>query len=171
MERSKRKLALVGLGGVLGIMGLSGPLQHSGIIPESAVGNLSISMLKAARGTLVKEANASCGVDLGDVGSIGNPFSGFGGGLGSMGAPASHAGSGTNPGIEGGVGGGVGGGGAGLAPLAATQGASYHSPEDEQSDDRKPQDDSNDADLSCKPDDAACKKQRTASQSPPKPST
>ena len=65
--------------GALGAFMVSGPLQHVGALPETAVGNASKSLIKAALNVGVTEAWRKCG---GFGGKRGNNGFGNGGGDG-----------------------------------------------------------------------------------------
>ncbi len=55
------KVKLLVAGGIFGAFVLSGPLQHVGMLPHTAVGDASKAMIKAALDISSQPAFASCG--------------------------------------------------------------------------------------------------------------
>ncbi|OGA22527.1 MAG: hypothetical protein A3I01_17770 [Betaproteobacteria bacterium RIFCSPLOWO2_02_FULL_65_24] len=54
------KLKVIAIAG-FGAFVLSGPLQHVGALPQTAVGDASKAVLKTARNFVIPEAFAACG--------------------------------------------------------------------------------------------------------------
>jgi CheY-like chemotaxis protein len=91
------KWKLIVLSGV-GALVLSGPLQHIGVLPQTAVGDASKNALKLVRDMVVPPALGNCGPDFGsgDLGSIGSGGTftvsvGSGGGGSAPGGSAGNA--------------------------------------------------------------------------------
>lgn len=55
------KWKLVVAGGAFGAFALAGPLQHSGVLPQTAVGDASKAMIKTALNMSSKPALGACG--------------------------------------------------------------------------------------------------------------
>ena len=64
----KVKLAVAVAGAALGAFVLSGPLQHYGVLPQTAVGDASKAMIKTALNMTSKPALARCGGPQGNNG-------------------------------------------------------------------------------------------------------
>lgn len=84
------KVKLAVAGAALGAFALSGPLQHYGVLPQTAVGDASKAMIKTALNMTSKPALARCGPQ-------GN--NGFGNG-GLDGVPGKSGKNITNPDIR-----------------------------------------------------------------------
>jgi hypothetical protein len=72
------KAKILAVSAVFGAFVVSGPLQHFGVLPQTAVGDASKAMIKAALNISSEPAFASCG----GGGSQGNNGFGNGGGDG-----------------------------------------------------------------------------------------
>jgi len=96
MRTTAQSALCVWAGAAAVAFGLSGPLQHFGFIPKTDVGDLSLWLIKAARGTVVKDAEASCTGDISVLGPGGFSFpntvgsDGLGSGIASNGGGAAH---------------------------------------------------------------------------------
>lgn len=94
---------------VFGAFVLSGPLQHVGLIPVTAVGDASKAALKMARDTVIGPAWGHCHAGGGNVSNPGggNPFvpgggngGNGGGGNGGGGNPPTRGNNGVGNGID-----------------------------------------------------------------------
>ena len=57
----KLKLAVAVAGAAFGAFAVAGPLQHIGVLPQTAVGDASKAMIKTALNMTSKSALARCG--------------------------------------------------------------------------------------------------------------
>jgi hypothetical protein len=67
-QESNVKLKLLAVGAAFGAFVVSGPLQHFGVLPVTAVGSASKAMIKTALNLGTTEAFASCGGGHGNNG-------------------------------------------------------------------------------------------------------
>lgn len=76
---AKLRLVIAAAAFPLGVFTLSGPLQHFGLVPETAMGDMSKSVIKAALGIKVMREALACGPGSGSGVSQGNNGIGNGG--------------------------------------------------------------------------------------------
>ena len=92
-----RKVRIIALS-AFGAFIVSGPLQYAGVLPQTAMGDASKAVIKAALNTGAQEAFASCGGGTGGGGGGGGGVGGGGGGSVGGGGPQGNNGFGNGGG-------------------------------------------------------------------------